>query len=447
MNLANGGAGAVRGGRRLLFISPVMPAEAGNGLAMRAGVFLEALAADHEVSLLIVPIAGPADPAVIPQFVARHAARVAVLPTEGRADTHYRLISRLRDPAERAVALAAYPRPLMCRVATREAVADAAARFAGVRFDAIHVFRLYMAPFAAPFLGGQAGDAGPASVLDLDDDEPRTRRRLAELYRRRGRVDAAAVEASEADKYERMERDWLPRFGCAAVCSEEDRARIIERLGPLPVRVVPNAVREPEQCATLSREGEFGILLVGSFGYAPNEDAALAFGEEIWPRVVAAASRPARAWIVGSRPSPAVRRLADGPGITVTGEVPHVGPYYARAHVAINPIRAGGGTRIKAIEAFAHGVPLVSTAMGAEGLGAADGRHLVIAESPEQFAQACLRLMREPALAARLAAQARALYRARYAVPRVVADIRALGRAAHVDHAARIEYKRSDTGG
>jgi glycosyltransferase involved in cell wall biosynthesis len=173
------------------------------------------------------------------------------------------------------------------------------------------------------------------------------------------------------------------------------------------------------------------LVLVGSFGYFPNEDAALFFGQEIWPRFVRAADRPARLSIVGSRPSPAVRRLGEKPGITVTGEVPSVTPYYDRAQAAINPIRAGGGTRIKAIEAFAHRVPLVSTTIGAEGLDAAPGRHLLVADGAEDFARACLRLVREPDLRERLATAAHDLYRERYAsepvIERICEIYRALG--------------------
>ena len=115
-------ARTARSTSRLLFISPVMPAETGNGLAMRAGLFLEALAADHEVSLLVVPVAGPADPVAVPDFVARCAARVVVLPIAGRVDTLYGLIARVKDPTERTKALLGYPRPLMCRFATADAV-------------------------------------------------------------------------------------------------------------------------------------------------------------------------------------------------------------------------------------------------------------------------------------------------------------------------------------
>jgi glycosyltransferase involved in cell wall biosynthesis len=94
--------------------------------------------------------------------------------------------------------------------------------------------------------------------------------------------------------------------------------------------------------------------------------------------------------------------------------------------VALNPVRAGGGTRIKAIEAFAHRRPLVSTSVGAEGLDVEHGQHLLIADAPDDFAAACLRLMREPGLAAALAERAHALCRERYALARVAERIRDL---------------------
>lgn len=417
----------MRQAHRVLFISPVMPAEGGHGLAMRAGMFLEALAAEQEVSVLVVPVAGPADPGAIPSWVARQSVRVVVMPPGIRSDSHFELISRVVDPGARAKALLAYPRPLMCRFATAENVAEAARRV-GAPFDLIHVCRLYMAPFAAPFLDEHT-DRPPIAVLDLDDDEPRTHRRLGTLHAQRGRVETAMIEAGEAGKYERAEREWLSRFARVLVCSEVDRAALVDRLPAERIAVIPNAVRPSEEPAPRPADRELSVLLVGSFGYFANEDGALFFGEEVWPRVFAEAPRPVRALFVGSRPGPAVLGLGRLPGVTVTGPVPSVTPYYARSDVAINPIRGGGGTRIKAIEAFAHGVPLVSTSVGAEGLAVEHGRHLLIADTADDFARACLRLLREPALGRALAERARALYRERYALPQVSAQIRALYRA------------------
>jgi len=427
---------------RLLFIAPVLPASGGNGLAMRAGLFLDALAADHEVDLLIVPAAAPPGPAVASRFVAGRTRRAVTLPVEGRADTHFGLILRLTDPVAREAALAAYPRPTLCRFATPQAVRDAAALFAGTAFDVVHVMRLYLAPFAAPYLDTAAGAGRPACVLDLDDDEPRARRRLGALHAARGEASAAAAQVGEARKYERLEQDTLPRFHRVFAASEQDASSVRGRVPGARVAVVPNAVRVPRAAAPRRRRARaFTLLFVGSMGYDPNVDAAEGLCREVLPRVRAAANRDVEVVIVGSRPPAAVTRLAEIPGVTVTGAVPAMAPYYARADLAVVPIRAGGGTRIKILEAFAHRVPVVATPMGAEGLDVSPGRHLLLGDGPEALAAACLRLLGDAALGRRLATEAGALVRRRYALPVVTRTIRTLYRdlrtpAARVDGAA-----------
>src|SRR5262249_10809051 len=149
----------------LLFISPVVPAPTGNGLAMRAGVMLEALAADYAVHLLVIPVVAPAPVPEAEQWAARRCARFEVYPVADRVDPLFRLIARIKDPREALAARVRYPRPGPARFATSGAVRDAARVFARVRFREVHVFRLYMAPFAAPYL-----DADATCRLDLDDD-------------------------------------------------------------------------------------------------------------------------------------------------------------------------------------------------------------------------------------------------------------------------------------
>jgi hypothetical protein len=107
--------------------------------------------------------------------------------------------------------------------------------------------------------------------------------------------------------------------------------------------------------------------------------------------------------IVGRNPSPAVVALAhESPGVTVTGTVSDVRPYVEGAAVSIVPLRVGGGTRLKIYEAMALECAIVSTTIGAEGLPLHDGEELVIADAPEDFAAACVRLMRAPATRAQL---------------------------------------------
>jgi glycosyltransferase involved in cell wall biosynthesis len=103
--------------------------------------------------------------------------------------------------------------------------------------------------------------------------------------------------------------------------------------------------------------------------------------------------------------------------VSVAADVPSTAPYYACSRAAAAPIRAGGGTRIKVLEAFAHRCPVVASRAGAAGLDVQDGVHLLLADGPERFGEACLELLERDDLAARLSEAARALVQSRYAVP------------------------------
>jgi glycosyltransferase involved in cell wall biosynthesis len=387
-------------------------------------MFLEALSRDHEVSLLVVPVAGSD---VVDDFVRRRTARVVVLKADECLDPWFGLIARVIDTEQRSVALEAYPLPVLCRLGPPHAVRAAAEQFAGIGFDVVHVFRLYLAPFAEPFVSTGPSARRPVCVLDLDEDEWRTRGRLAELYALRGDAVRARREASEAEKYERLALRCLSQFDRVVVCASPDRAELSRRFEVAHVEVVPNAVPVPgAPPRTPEARGAFTILFVGTLGYFPNEDAVRFLCDEVRPALCAGLGRSVRVEIVGGGGSDAVRRLAELPGVTLRGHVPDVAPFYAAADVAVAPLRAGGGTRIKILEAFAHRVPVVSTSIGAEGLEAVPGQHLLVADDAAGFAAACLRLAREPRLGAELAERAHTLTLARYALPSVTAAIERL---------------------
>jgi glycosyltransferase involved in cell wall biosynthesis len=107
----------------------------------------------------------------------------------------------------------------------------------------------------------------------------------------------------------------------------------------------------------------------------------------------------------------------------VTGEVPDVTPYLAAADVLVAPIRVGGGTRIKILEAFAHRLPVVTTPVGAEGLDIVHGVHALVAEPTDAIADACVRLLRDPALATRLVAGGAALHEQHHRQPHADAAV------------------------
>lgn len=369
----------------LLYVSPVLPAPTGNGLAMRAHTVLRALARRFRVFPLVVPL-WSTDASSTP------------IELDGISVT-----PRIAEPGSRE---------------RSGWVARAAAAYAGRHFDVVHVFRMSMLPFAEPYLSATDG-ALPARHLDLDDIESITRRRLVGLYRLRGRNDEAAAEAAEASRHEVLEAEVLERFDRVYVCSEHDRGLLLPRARAQLV-VLPNGVRIPEPSPAPPGGRPFTFLFVGTLSYIANEDAVLYFCEQVLPLLQQSAGRPFRLVVVGAAPSEQLRRrLQPLPSVELTGDVPDVAPWYGRADAVVVPVRGGGGTRIKLLEAFAYRRPVVSTTIGAEGIDALDEEHLLHADTPAAFAERCLRLMSDAAQRERLAAKAFALLAHAYTVERV----------------------------
>ena len=155
-----------------------------------------------------------------------------------------------------------------------------------------------------------------------------------------------------------------------------------------------------------------GRALPGHLGYPPNIDAAEWLAMAIAPRIRMAV--PATEVRLVGRPATNVTQLHRPGVLTVVGQVPSMEEELARASVAVVPIRYGSGTRVKILESFAHRVPVVSTTLGAEGLDVEDGVHLLLADDPEEFAAATVRLLGDPGLRVRLTEAAEARYLDRY---------------------------------
>jgi glycosyltransferase involved in cell wall biosynthesis len=268
-----------------------------------------------------------------------------------------------------------------------------------------------MLPLAQPWLEQPA--RRPRRHLDLDDLESVSRRRIAALLRANGAQAAADAEARAAEQAASLEHLALTTFDRVYVCSEADRQALGSQLGT-ELSVLPNALPRAAPLEPPPTNGPFTFLFVGTLGYYPNEDAVLLFGHEVLPRIARAARRAVRFLIVGTGPTPAIHQLASRPGVELIGPVPDPTAAYRAAHAAVVPIRAGGGTRIKVLEAFSYRRPVVSTTLGAEGIAARDGEHLLLADAPEAFAEACLRLVDEPDLSPRLAARAQELFESTY---------------------------------
>jgi glycosyltransferase involved in cell wall biosynthesis len=237
--------------------------------------------------------------------------------------------------------------------------------------------------------------------LDLDDLESKTRRRLAALCRANGDTELASREDAEARRSEMLEVAAYRKVDRVYVCSEADRREALARC-PAEMSVLPNAVRSPGQVAERPTSGPFRFLFLGSLGYYPNADAVIYFCERILPEIRRTTSLPFEVEVAGTGASEQLRALAATAGVRLLGRVPEVAPVLETASAVIAPLRAGGGTRIKILEAFSYRRPVVTTTIGLEGIDARAGEHVLVGDAPEEFARCCIQLMNDRALCDRL---------------------------------------------
>lgn len=278
----------------------------------------------------------------------------------------------------------------------------------GVAWQAVVVLNLPISGSVRPWLSSWRA-RGIRVVLDGDDHECVKQLRIV-------RALPASLERIkqwvEWRRIRRYERRWLPEFAQVWMCHEADAAALT-RCGGRTAVVVPNTVGLPPKYEAGGGTGTWDLVFVGMMGYIANVDAVLWFTRSVWPKIRAA--RPqARFAVVGKRPAPEVMALNGRDGIVVTGEVPDTDAYLRSAKVVIIPMRLGGGTRIKALDAFAAGAAVVSTPIGVEGLSLTDSREALVAQTPAAFASSCLRLLDDAEQRRRLGESARRFVEARY---------------------------------
>jgi glycosyltransferase involved in cell wall biosynthesis len=380
-----------------------MPSDRGNGLAMRTGFLLDAYARRFEIDLAIVPVAG--GPTEITPFVTARVRRALVMQTAA-PDMHFALISGIADPEARVAAFRQYARPSITARLSAELENGLLAFVDDASYALVHVSRLYLASLAAAWM--HAKGRTPCLVLDCDEDDASAYRRLARLYRNWGHDRRADWAEAEADAFRQLAVQWLPRFDLLLAASAGETRLLGAHAEGVDPTVIPNvvpasAVRSAPRHAGGGRRD---ILFIGNMGYLPNIDAAMWFALRIWPKLRCAVPFPIRFVIAGSGAPPEVAILARQPGIVATAGFDDVAPLYRRAALAVVPIRAGGGTRIKVLESASYGVPIVATRFGAAGTGLRSGHELLLADNERDFAASCARLLTDGRLASRLAARA-----------------------------------------
>jgi len=382
-----------------LLASPVVPNARGVGVEQRAARTLAALSP-----------AGPVDVVWCrPRWAGYVPGRARPAPPPGcRALTTHPRLDPL--PGELVLRHAALRWPRSSGLAQLERLVDQAlplprpalAHASSTR--RYHAFRLAAASAIPTRRDGARAD------LDLDDLESETARAIAELAAKVGDRAVAALYAALARRLTALERALLPRFDRVYVGSALDaRTLASTTTHSLDIRVLPNVIDVPAAPRVRPRRpGPTRFLFIGALGYYPNIDALRLLTERVLPRVRAMRRAPFELHVIGRGAPPWLEAgLRSTRGVVYHGPVADLAPHYAGADAVVAPLRAGGGTRIKLLEAFAWEVPVISTHVGAFGLDVEDGRHLLLADDDEALANACVRFIDDPAAFSELTRHAR----------------------------------------
>jgi polysaccharide biosynthesis protein PslH len=377
---------------RVLAVSSWFPYPPVNGAKLRAYELLRQLARRHAVTLLSFAEGGEAG-----SDEQAHLRGIceSVTVVRGHPFKHGRLgIRGLLSPMPRSL-VQTYSDEMSARVAAATGGHDVAV---GLQIG------------AALYLAGRR--AAPTVFEEAEVTWLRALRDREKGIARRARL------AMTASKYLRYVCRLAARVDRTTVVSDAEQQALVEAgCEATRVRVVPNGVSREHLCVNASRKVS-RIVYPGAVTYSANADAVRWFVAEAWPAVRRA--RPDLSFVVtGSTAGVDVADLERVAGVGFTGHVADVTSLIAESTACVVPLRLGGGTRLKILEAMALGTPVVSTSKGAEGLDAVPGRDILVADDPNALAREVARVAGEPELAARLAANARALVDRSYTWDRI----------------------------
>jgi glycosyltransferase involved in cell wall biosynthesis len=371
---------------RILFLSRWYPRPADNGSKIRIANLLRGICQGHEVTLLSFVGVGEGDAAQRQPFEGPREIRTCEFREFNPRS--FRALSGFLSPAPRFL--------IDTYSTTMEGMIRQAVR--NTEFDLVIASQLSMASYSRAFQGIPA----ILEEVELASYWPPQDRAVASGPTLRRRITWA--------KHRRYIAGLLRNFRLCTVASEAER-KLVSAAAPgyTPIHVVPNFIDAGQYRPVPGPRGKESLVFTGSLRFAPNHDAVTWFVQDIFP-LIREKVAGAQLTVTGDPgPLPPI-----GPGVVFAGKLDQVQTVLGSSAVSVVPIRQGGGTRLKILEAMAMGTPIVTTSKGVEGIEARNGEHLLIADTSDQFAEATTRLLLDPAYARNLAEAALKLVQSQY---------------------------------
>jgi glycosyltransferase involved in cell wall biosynthesis len=371
---------------RILLLTPQLPYPPYQGTAMRNYGLLKGLARRHQVHLL--------------SFLAPTDRVPDAEPLRELLEGFDTVAQPSRSSLQRLQSLLTSPLPDMAhRLASSDLRAVLARLLDAHRFEVVQFEGIEMIPYLDMLLQRRPVRAHPLLVFDDHNAEYVLQQRVFEAdVRLPRRWPWAAYSFVQWQRLKRYEAGACRQVDVVLAVSEPDRRALARNAPEVEIDVVPNGVDLEAYASFQAPDGflpRHSLVFTGKMDFRPNVDAVLWFADRVFP-LIHAAVPDVHFYVVGQRPHARLDRLRGRPGITVTGWVPETRPYIVSADVYVIPLRSGGGTRLKVLEAMAMRRPIVSTTMGCDGFPVTSGHEVLMADEPQAFAERVLSLLAEP---------------------------------------------------
>lgn len=373
--------------KNILILMPCMPNDNGKGAHKRAAAHIQALSKIRNVYLIVFQ-AVSGGPLPINKSIAEICQFVKVVPAQEKN----RIILSSYAPFT-IISEIIMPR-LKRMIPNNKLLKQVMSELDHITFTEAFCFRIRTANILEQMLKVTSLKV-ERKIVDFDDIQSILTSRLDEGSKIQFGFEQSIVNKIILWRLKNLEKKFLRQYHNILICSQLDKDKLKSIYQKANVNIVPNRININDNYPEETIKDKMEILFVGSMDYPPNEDGVLWFVNNIYPIIKEKTKLELILYIVGFDPTEEIKKLDEHNDVIVTGGVESIAPYYENCNLTIVPIRMGGGTRIKILEAMSYNRAVVSTTIGVEGLDFEKGKDIIIADTPDDFANSCIKLIED----------------------------------------------------